>query len=121
MQRSELPDPVVADHRRLTAGLHDVDGEVLAQDRDVDRLTQRAGQPVGQRLRLLGQLQLHVDPPGEPDLTARVRPSRETVKLGRQARFDLTVRNRGDAAAQDVQSAINAAGSTLPSTCWSCC
>jgi uncharacterized membrane protein len=30
------------------------------------------------------------------------------VKLGRKAKFDLTVRNRGDAAAQDVELCVKA-------------
>ena len=46
--------------------------------------------------------------PGEPDLTARVQPRREKVKLGRQARFEFTVRNRGDAAAEDVELCVRA-------------
>ena len=45
---------------------------------------------------------------GEPDLAARVRPSREKVKPGKQARFELTVRNRGEAAAEDVELCVKA-------------
>ena len=45
---------------------------------------------------------------GEADLQTRVAPRRETVKLGKKAKFDFTVRNRGDVAAQDVELCVKA-------------
>ena len=48
------------------------------------------------------------DETGEPELTARVQPRREKVKPGKKARFDLTVRNRGDAAAEDLELCVKA-------------
>ena len=43
---------------------------------------------------------------GEPNLRTRVAPRRETVKLGKKAKFEFTVRNRGDVAAQDVELCV---------------
>ena len=45
---------------------------------------------------------------GEADLRTRVAPRRETVKLGQKAKFEFTVRNRGDVAAQDVELCVKA-------------
>jgi len=45
---------------------------------------------------------------GEPDLQARVKPKRDTVKPGQKAKFDLSVRNRGDGAAQGVEMCVKA-------------
>ena len=44
---------------------------------------------------------------GEPELGTRVAPRRETVKAGKTAKFEFTVRNRGDVAAQDVELCVN--------------
>ena len=65
MQRGQLTYPVLADHRCLPLRLDDIDGEVLAQHRDVDRLAECAGQLIGQRSGLLGQFELHVDAASE--------------------------------------------------------
>ena len=44
--------------------------------------------------------------PSEAELRTRVAPRRETVKPGQKAKFEFTVRNRGDAAAQDVELCV---------------
>ena len=65
MQRGQLTYPVLADHRCLPLRLDDIDGEVLAQHRHVDRLAECAGQLVGQWSGLLGQFELDVDAASE--------------------------------------------------------
>jgi hypothetical protein len=49
-----------------------------------------------------------VEPPGEPELAARARPNREKVRVGDTARFNLAVRNRGDAGAEGVELCVKA-------------
>jgi hypothetical protein len=50
----------------------------------------------------------YTEPPGEPELRARVAPSRDTVRLGQTARFGFNVRNSGDAAASEVELCVKA-------------
>ena len=91
VQRGQLTDPVLADHRCLPLRLDDIDGEVLAQHRHVDRLAERAGQLIGQRSGLLGQFELDVDAASEsyePEAQAVLSPL--GVLLDHLARLERT-------------------------------
>jgi Trehalose utilisation/Glucose / Sorbosone dehydrogenase len=45
---------------------------------------------------------------GEPELATRVKPRRDKVKPGKKAKFELTVRNRGDATADGLELCVKA-------------
>ena len=53
-----------------------------------------------------GTQEITVGDVGEPDLRTKVAPRRETVKAGKKAKFEFTVRNRGDVAAQEVELCV---------------
>jgi cytochrome c len=57
-------------------------------------------------------IQVAVPDAGAPELDLGVKPKRRSVKLGRTAAFGATVRNTGDAPAEDVRLCATAPRST---------